>query len=412
VTSSATPEVAILGAGPIGLEAALATAQANLPFTLYEAGPRAGHHVRRWGHVSLFSPWRLDVSPRARRRLEAEGWEAPPEGDHPTGKELAERLLDPLAALPEIAPRLELRTRVVAAGRQGLLKHEEISTEERARRPFRLLVSGPDGREVVRRADAVLDCTGTYGHPNFTGDGGVPAPGERALGSEITRHLPDLLGSEREAWAGRTVLLVGGGHSAQSAARDLERLAREHPETRTLWALRSPDPDFGRVPDDPLPERERLVARAAELARGAGAGVEPLPGRVVERFEAADAAAAADGARIRVVLRGADGATEAVAVDRVLSLTGYVGDRSLHRQLQVHECYATEAPMKLAATLLEQDTEDCLAGTSPDADTLLNPEPGYFVLGVKSYGRNSTFLLRDGWEQAGQAVRWIREPRR
>lgn len=409
MSSSGAPEVAILGAGPIGLEAALATAEANLPFTLYEAGPRVGHQVRRWGHVRLFSPWRLDVSPRARRRLEAEGWEAPPEEDHPTGRELAERLLDPLAALPEIAPRLELRARVAGVGRHGLLKHEEISTEERARRPFRLLVSGPDGQEVIRRADVVLDCTGTYGHPNFTGDGGVAAPGERALESEITRHLPDLLGSEREAWAGRTVLLVGGGHSAQSAARDLERLAREHPETRTLWALRSPDPGFGRVPDDPLPERDRLVARAAELARGAGAGVEPLPGRVVERFGVADAGGDAEGTRVRVVLRGTDGATETATVDKVLSLTGYVGDRSLHRQLQVHECYATEAPMKLAAALLDQDTEDCLAGASPDADTLLNPEPGYFVLGVKSYGRNSTFLLRDGWEQVDQAVRWIRE---
>ncbi|MFW6192938.1 MAG: hypothetical protein ACOC83_05590, partial [Gemmatimonadota bacterium] len=146
-----------------------------------------------------------------------------------------------------------------------------------------------------------------------------------------------------------------------------------------------------------------------ELARGAGAGVEPLPGRVVERFGASGAGGDADGPRVRVVLRSADGATETVAVDRVLSLTGYVGDRSLHRQLQVHECYATEAPMKLAAALLEQDTEDCLAGASPGADTLLNPEPGYFVLGVKSYGRSSTFLLRDGWEQVDQAVRWVRE---
>jgi len=32
-------------------------------------------------------------------------------------------------------------------------------------------------------------------------------------------------------------------------------------------------------------------------------------------------------------------------------------------------------------------------------DTLVNPEPGSFILGSKSYGRNSQLLLRAGWEQ-------------
>jgi cation diffusion facilitator CzcD-associated flavoprotein CzcO len=430
---SPSPHVAILGAGPIGLEAALAAADAGLPFTVYEAGPRPGHHVRRWGHVRLFSPWRLNASPRARARLEREGWEAPPDGEHPTGDELAGRFLDPLAGLPEIAPRLELGTRVVSVGRQGLLKHEEIATAERARRPFRLLVEGADGREAVRTADAVLDCTGTYGQPNATGDGGVPAPGERALDGRIARRLPDLLDDDREAWSGRTVLLVGGGHSAQTAARDLARLAREEPETRTVWALRGEDPSFGRIPDDPLPERDRLAAEAGELARGGADGLEPRPGRVVERFggdggagsprsaagrHATDAPTEANAGRrgtretagpLSVTLRRSDGGTETVEVDRVLSLTGYVGDRSLHRQLQFHACYATEAPMKLAAALLEQDTADCLEREAPDAGTLRSPEPGFFVLGVKSYGRDSTFLLRNGWEQVERAVSMIRE---
>lgn len=415
--STPSPHVAILGAGPVGLEAALAAADAGLAFTVYEAAPRPGRHVRRWGHVRLFSPWRLNVSPRARARLEAEGWEAPPDGDHPTGGELADRFLDLLARLPEVAPRLELGTRVVSVGRQGLLKHEEISTAERARRPFRLLVEGPDGSEEVRTADAVLDCTGTYDQPNATGDGGVPAPGERAADGRIARRLPDLAGDDREAWSGRTVLLVGGGHSAQTAARDLARLAREEPDTRTLWALRGDDPSFGRIPDDPLPERDRLAAGAEELARGGAAGLEPRPGRVVERIDRRDAADGSSGRRaaggtdgpVYVTLRRSDGATETVEVDRILSLTGYVGDRSLHRQLQFHACYATEAPMKLAAALLEQDTEDCLDREAPDAETLRSPEPGFFVLGVKSYGRDSTFLLRNGWEQVERAVAMLRE---
>ena len=55
--------------------------------------------------------------------------------------------------------------------------------------------------------------------------------------------------------------------------------------------------------------------------------------------------------------------------------------------------------MNLAATLLGSEGGDCLAQTSAGVDALRNPEPRFFVLGIKSYGRNNTFLLRVGWEQ-------------
>ncbi len=111
-----------------------------------------------------------------------------------------------------------------------------------------------------------------------------------------------------------------------------------------------------------------------------------------------DSLARHDG-RTRVNLRRADGGEQAVDVDRLLSLTGYVGDHGIYRQLQVHECYATSGPMKLAAALLGSASDDCLDQASHGADTLVNPEPGFFMLGSKSYGRNNTFLMRVGWEQ-------------
>ncbi len=48
---STSPHIAILGAGPIGLEAALAAAERRLSYTVYEAGEEVGGHVRRWGNV-------------------------------------------------------------------------------------------------------------------------------------------------------------------------------------------------------------------------------------------------------------------------------------------------------------------------------------------------------------------------
>ncbi len=383
--------IAILGSGPTGLEAALAAAEAGYPFTLYEASPAVAGHVADWAHVRLFTPWSMNVSPRARRALAAAGHTVPDGDACPTGGELRQELLAAIAALPAVEPHLRLGSRVAAIGRQGLLKHEEISSAERARRRFRLLFER-DGREEVETADVVLDCTGSYGVPNSLGDGGIPAPGETGLDGLISRRIPDL---SREAgdFAGKTVLLAGAGHSAQTAARDLAERAAG---TRVVWAVRGAAPCWGTAAGDPLPERAALAASSGALAAGSSPAVEVRRGAVVERL-------ARDGGKVLVTLRHADGGVSTVAADRILSLTGSLGDSSLYRQLQVHECYAFAAPMKLSAALLGAAAGgDCLAQTSHGADTLANPEPGFFILGAKSYGRNNTFLMRVGWEQVDE----------
>ena len=371
-----TQRIAIIGAGPIGLEAALAASERGLDFTVYEAAESVGGYVRRWGHVRTFTPWDMNVSDRARAALEDE---APSGPELPSGHELADDLLEPLAA--RLDGRISLRTRVLAVGREGLLKHEAIGSEERAARPFRLLLADPAGRESIEHADAVIDCSGTYGNPNLLGDGGIPAPGERALENRIVRYLPCF-----EGWEGTTVLLTGSGHSAQTAARALAEL----PRTDVFWAVRNPDPDWGAVDHDPLPERASLNAAAAAIAAGESGAIRVLPGTVTESLAERDG-------RVAVTLR--NGTVDEVVVDRVLALNGGVGDASLYRQLQVHECYATCGPMKLAAALLADSGGDCLAQTSHGPETLANPEPGFFILGAKSYGRNSQFLLSIGWQQ-------------
>jgi hypothetical protein len=389
--SSQRPHVAILGAGPIGLDAALAAAEAGYPFTVYEQAAGAGGAVSQWGHVRLFSPWDLDVSPRQRRALAAAGAEVPAGTACPTGRELVDRVLAPIAAAPEIAPHLATGTRVLAIGREGLIKHREIATPARAARPFRLLVADAAG-ERVEHADLVLDCTGTWGQPNSLGDGGIPAPGERGLDGEIRRHIPDFA-AEAESWAGRTVFLAGSGHSAQTAAAALAELAASRPGTRVVWAVE--DPLRAPVEGDSLPERARLMRRARELAEGLSAAIEAMPGARVEGL-------ARNGAGTHVTLRRPDGRREEVLADRILSLTGYVGDHGLHRQLQVHQCYATEGPMKLSAALLGAAGGDCLAQDSHGVETLKNPEPGFFLLGSKSYGRHTSFLMRSGFQQVDE----------
>ncbi len=377
--------IAILGAGPIGLDAALAAAARGDDFEVFEAAPAVGGHVRRWGHVRTFTPWSMNVSPRMRAALPSA-----PDGDGlPMGSELADELLEPIAALPALRDRIRLGTRVLAVGREGLLKHEAIDDPRRAATPLRVLVAGPDGAEAIVHADVVIDATGTYGTPNRLGDGGIDAVNERLFEDRIERFLPRLE-DRAEHWAGRTILLTGAGHSAQTAAARLAEFARHAPGTRVVWAVRNPAPDWGAVEDDPLPERARLGVAAAQLAAGAAGALTLRAGRVTEALHAS-------GERIAVTMR--NGGAEQLEVDRILALNGGVGDQALYRQLQVHECYATSGPMRLAAALLGSAGADCLSIGSHGPDTLRTPEPGFFILGAKSYGRNSQFLLGVGWQQ-------------
>ena len=254
------PRIAILGAGPIGLEAALAAARRGDDFTVYESAPTVGGHVRRWGHVRTFTPWTMNVSPRMRAAVPG----APASDALPTGARARRRAAR--ARRPrrqQLAGRIRLGTRVLAVGREGLLKHEAIGDPRRAARPFRLLLARPDGSEAIDHADVVIDATGTYGNPNRLGDGGIDAVNERAFEDRIERFLPRLDAQPR-AWAGKTILLTGSGHSAQTAARQLAAFARDAPGTRVVWAVRRPRARLGR-------RQRRPAARARVAERGGGA---------------------------------------------------------------------------------------------------------------------------------------------
>ena len=96
-------------------------------------------------------------------------------------------------------------------------------------------------------------------------------------------------------------------------------------------------------------------------------------------------------------------------VDRVLALVGYRPDLAMTRELRVHHCYESEGPMKLAAAIQAADggSGDCLAQVAHGPASLETPEPGFCVIGAKSYGRRPDFLLSVGNQQARDAVALI-----
>jgi thioredoxin reductase len=397
------PRIAILGAGPVGLEAALYASALNLPFTVFERG-RVGEHLRHWGHVRLFSPFGMNSTPLGRACVRAgeAAADLPADNDLLTGREHVAAYLEPLASSPALAEHLRTGTDVLSVGRRGLLKGDYPGEARRAQHPFRLLVRGPGGKERVEEADVVLDCTGTYRQPRLLGEGGTPAVGETAARPHIAYGLEDFLGERQSAYADRTVLVVGAGYSAATTVCSLAKLGERHPATWVVWLARGPGTQpLRRFVNDPLRERDRLAARANMLATRGDGNVEFHPASGVEAIESAGPDR---GFRVTATCGGARKTWD---VDRVIANVGYTPDTDLYRELQVHECYASLGPMNLAAALLKHAGGDCLSFPATGASTLRNPEPNFYVLGAKSYGRNSQFLLRNGFEQVREAFTLI-----
>ncbi|WP_428937452.1 FAD-dependent oxidoreductase [Fontivita pretiosa] len=394
--------IAIIGAGPIGLEAALYAQQlGGYDLAVYDAGQIA-HNVASWGFVRLFSPWRMNTTPLGRRVLrQAQRCNEPPLEQCPTGSEFREQYLLPLASLPQLRDSIRPQTRVISIGRDDFAKADAIGSPQRAHSPFRILLSDANGRERIEHADVVLDCSGTYGNHRWAGRGGVPAAGERRLRHRICYTLPDILDADRGRFADRHTLLLGCGHSAATALSQFDELHRQSPQTQVTWAIRRRGQALQAIHADPLPARRELVMHSLRLADAPPPWLRFLGACVLEQLDSAD-----DGRIVASLRCGQEQLS--VQVDQVVALVGYVPDNTIFEQLQVHQCYATGGPIRLSAALLGQDSGDCLtAGSKLNADTLKNPEPNFFILGAKSYGTNSNFLLQVGHRQIVDAFRLL-----
>src|SRR5207344_2956533 len=120
--STADLPVAVIGGGPVGLAAAAHLITRNIPVKLYESGDTIAANVRDWGHVRLFSPWSFNTDQAAKAILKRHGWQEPRGDGMPTGGDLYEAYLRPLADTPEMRAVIDTKTAVKAISRQGIGK--------------------------------------------------------------------------------------------------------------------------------------------------------------------------------------------------------------------------------------------------------------------------------------------------
>ena len=392
-TATTDLPVAVIGAGPTGLAAAAHLVTRGIDPIVFEAGPTPAAAVLEWGHIGLFSPWKYNIDQAARTLLESVDWQEP-DGDYlPTGAELVGDYLTPLANTPQLRETIHTSTRVIAVSRAGL---DRTRTPGRETAAFLVRTQSTDGQIVDHRVRAVIDASGTWETPNPLGQAGLPAIGETTARDTglVTSPLPDVLGRDREQFAGRHTLVVGAGHSAANTLLALGQLSDEEPSTRISWAIRGADPAsvYGGGDQDGLPARGALGSQLRNLVESGH--VEVHTSMTITGLESSDG--------LTITGTTPEGHVS-LQVDRVVPTTGFRPNRDFLREVRLDLDPVAEAPTKLGP-LIDPEHHSC--GTVPPhgARLLAHPEKDFYIVGMKSYGRAPTFLMFTGYEQVRSIV--------
>ncbi|MFJ7200227.1 MULTISPECIES: FAD-dependent oxidoreductase [unclassified Streptomyces] len=384
MTTTADLPVVVIGAGPVGLAAAAHLVGRGIEPLVLEAGPAAACGVRDWSHVRLFSAWGEITDPAAEKLLAPTGWARPDAVTCPTGGDWAQQYLQPLA--DALGERVRYTATVTGVSRAG---RDRIVDADREARPFAVHFTTADGEERVL-ARAVIDASGTWTTPGPAGADGLPALGEKTAADRITYRVPDLKDpAVRARYAGRRTAVIGSGASAFTALAALADLAKDEPGTDAVWILRRgiSGSTFGGGTADQLPAR-------GALGLAAKAAVDDGHANAVTGFRTEAIGRDAGG---RLILADEDG-RRLDPVDEAIVVTGFRPDLSFLSEIRLGVDERLQAPTALAP-LIDPNQHSCGTVRPHGHRELSHPEPGIYLVGMKSYGRAPTFLAMTGYEQ-------------
>lgn len=327
------PRAAIIGGGPLGLEAALYAARLGHAVWLFEREADIAPDVRVWAHVEMFTPWAANRSPlgetmlrEALRSGQVKVSKFPPGRVYPTGGEFLRLYLEPLSHL--LGESVLLETRVVALGRSYLFPEEySDDPQKRAARRFRILTRSPR-EERIFTADYVIDATGMTHTPRWLGAGGLPALGEMGGYRQIMHHVPDVKGRDRIHFLGKQTLLIGDGASAATTAVALLEVVEREPHGSVVWVTKSrAEMPLPLMENDPLLRRDTLMKKVNLMVKKGHPRLQYSPITQVEAVQHSLASG-----RFQVTLQ-VNHETQRLTVDTVVANVGYRRDTVTYERI-------------------------------------------------------------------------------
>ncbi len=387
--------VAIVGAGPVGLAAAAHLASHNIPFKVFESSSQVGANLLDWGHVRVFTPWKYVADLISVKLLQETNWRMPNGDLLPTGEEIVREYLKPLSQHPKMEGNIYLDAKVIAVSRKKISK---IHSQSREDYPFviKVLVKGI---ETTYEASAVIDASGTWQTHNPIGAGGVFATGELENAEKISYRIPDIKGEDLNRYANKSVAVVGSGHSAINSLIDLADIKLDYPGTSLHWILQTPDLSkiYGGKDADELKARGALGTKIEALVNQKALTIHTpvFIEKIIQNVE-------------KINLEGESGAEHWTLdnLDEIIANTGGRPDFSFLREIRYQADPVVESVPDLAE-LIDPNKHSCGTVRPHGELELKQPEPNFYVVGIKSYGRAPTFLMPTGYEQVRSIAAWL-----
>jgi hypothetical protein len=398
--------VAILGAGPIGIEAALYARFLGYDVLLFDQGKVAGN-VLKWGHVKMLTPFKDNSSSLGLRALLAqdENFKPPAADDCLTGHQYATQYLVPLAKTDLIYDGVHVHSRVVSISRVQTQREDDVPGDERGGDEFRLLIDSKSRGLWTARADIVIDTTGNSNSPRgIAPGGGVPLASAESL-ADIQSGWIDVAGAKRETVLGKKVLLVGSGLSAATIAAAMESVIASDQATQLTWVTLPGEDGKPTLRPQSIGKRcneaaafdqlayNQLLERSKLLLSGTVDGVVPIAAWGIERLDRT-----AEGQTIATLLVGFE-ETLSRTCDVVIQATGSKPCWDFAEPLRIGRCHVSDGPIGVASALASPTGSHLGKGYACDSQSLMTTEPNYYVLGSKSFGSISGFLIQDGLMQ-------------
>jgi hypothetical protein len=383
--------VAVLGAGPVGVEAALYARFLGYYVVLIDAR-RVGSRLIRWGNQSLNVKFGEATSSLGLAALEAqEQSDGLPAADEVvTCREYVEKYLLPLAKSDLIQECVHINSPVVSISRAHWPKGYPQSIEERSEDEFRILMDSRIRGEFTQSVDVVIDCTGDGRLPAGIGPGGGQAIGQLANRDHCLLGVRDMFDKDRDKFLGKRTILFGCSPAACYNAVQFAELAKDRDDTLLTWVISrgtTHERWLSKVAET-LPD---LAIEASKLLKGDSNVVVHLDAWGAESMQRADSGIW----QLRLLV----GEEETVDTQcDVVLLTEYSSAWDIADGLHVERC-SKRGIAVAASNWLEDNPEGELV---VDMSSFITTEPNYYVLGRKSVAGDRRFSFHHARQQIQQ----------